>query len=79
MNGPPSSRPRVPCRVQTMGTPRARHSSTSAFVGSITRCMCEMSISCVAYQPSGWRKSFWSSTTTCTVRPGTSLHAEGSK
>ena len=78
MNGPPSSSPRVPCRVQTIGTPRARHSSLSAFVGSITRRMCETSISCVAYQPSGWRKSFWSSTTTWTVLPGASRQAEGS-
>ena len=39
MNGPPSSMPRVPCRVHTIGTPRRRHSSLSAFVGSITRCM----------------------------------------
>ena len=44
MNGPPSSTPRMPCRVQTIGTPRARHSSSSAFVGSITRRMCAMSI-----------------------------------
>ena len=79
MNGPPSSTPRVPWRVQTIGTPRARHASFSSFVGSITRCMWAMSMSCVAYQPSGCRKSFWSSITTCTVRPGSRRQAEGSK
>jgi len=79
MNGPPSPTPRVPCRVQTIGIPRRRHSSLSAFVGSITRCMCAMSMSCVAYQPSGCRKSFWSSMTTCSVRSGTSRQGESSK
>ena len=79
MNGPPSSMPRVPWRVHRIGTPRVRHSALSTFVGSITRRMWAMSIPCVAYHPSACRKSFWSSMTTCTVRPGTRLQADGSK
>ena len=48
-------------------------------VGSITRRMCEMSILRCAYQPSGWRKSFWRSIRTRTVRPGTSSQRTGAK
>src|SRR3954454_2311400 len=70
MNGPPSSTPRVPWRVQTTGTPRSRAAAVSRFAGSITRCMCAMSIPDVAYQPSACRKSFWRSMWTSAVRPG---------
>src|SRR6478736_2085235 len=71
MNGPPSSTPRVPWRVQTTGTPRSRAAPVSDFTGSITRCMCAMSIPDAAYQPSACRKSFWRSMWTRAVWPGT--------
>ena len=78
MNGPPSSVPRVPCRVQITGTCATRLAATSRCVGSITRRMCEMSMPLCAYQPSGCRKSRWSSITTSAVWPGTSSQRTGS-
>ena len=77
-------RPAVFCAPDAVAGPDdgdvlGRAAASSAFIGSMQRCMWPMSMPCVAYQPSACRKSFCASMTTSAVRPGTRSQCAASK